>query len=218
MQSKVRCCLWLALETCLKPLAIHSLWFPLLGLGAWCGKYQCVPQGQLLPTVVPGTGQENLETPRDLHPPAGCLLGLVTVRTSSCTPQQGLSSTGWGKRDSCWWAYCFPQGWYHMEGCVLPKKDGFCNTGILAADPLAPSSEPPTSEFPHTALVCSALPIPEPRETGYKLSFVHWPFKRVCVPLALSCGRQKPCCFSQPDAVGAFPSAGALGWGAQLGV
>ena len=105
-----------------------------------------------------------------------------------------------------------------MEGCVLPKKDGFCNTGILAADPLAPSSEPPTSEFPHTALVCSALPIPEPRETGYKLSFVHWPFKRVCVPLALSCGRQKPCCFSQPDAVGAFPSAGALGWGAQTGL
>ena len=129
MQSKVRCCLWLALETCLKPLAIHSLWFPLLGLGAWCGKYQCVPQGQLLPTVVPGTGQENLETPRDLHPPAGCLLGLVTVRTSSCTPQQGLSSTGWGKRDSCRWGYCFPPGWCYMERRALPEKDGFFSMG-----------------------------------------------------------------------------------------
>ena len=78
--------------TCLKLTAIHRLWSPLLVLGA-CGKDQAEHQGQLFPAPGPVAGWQKSQSTQRSAFSAGSLLGLVTEIASSCTPQQGLSST-----------------------------------------------------------------------------------------------------------------------------
>ena len=48
------------------------------------------------------------------------------------------------------------------------------------------SPEPPTPDSPYEALVCSVLPLPEPRVSDYIWNFVHWFFKRLSVSLVVS--------------------------------
>ena len=107
------------------------------------------------------------------------------------TPQQGVNSTGWGDRVSRGWGYCISPGWCHKEGSAAPKKDGVCrwygrgtHTGILVAVPSTLSLEPQTPVSPHTTMVWSSLPLPEPRVRGWKWDFVCWRFKSVPVFLA----------------------------------
>ena len=64
---------------------------------------------------------------------------------------------------------------------------------ILSPDPLTPNS-------PQMSLVYSALPLPEPRVSGCKQNFVHWPFKRLSASPTIS-PFQKPCYFSQLDVI-----------------
>ena len=90
-----------------------------------------------------------LKAPSDLPPPIGCLLGLVTEKASSSTPQQGISSTGW--------SYCFPSrlmlhggessAW---EGWLL-QYEGMTRHRNLMADHSALSPEPPTPDSPYRA-------------------------------------------------------------------
>ena len=35
-----------------------------------------------------------------------------------------------GQSNSCWWSYCFPSGWCHLERSILPEKDGFFSMGL----------------------------------------------------------------------------------------
>ena len=74
------------------------------------------------------------------------------------------------------------------------------STGILVADPSALSPEPPTPDSPHMVLVYPALTFLEPWVSASKQNFLHWPFKKVAVSLAISpWSRKTHCCFSQPD-------------------
>ena len=79
------------------------------------------------------------------------------------TPQQVMSSTEWGERESRGWGYCISPGWCHKEGNVPPEKDGIhgmregLSTGVPEAAPSALSPEPQTPLFPHETLVCSTL-------------------------------------------------------------
>ena len=54
---------------------------------------------------------------------------------------------------------------------------------ILVAVPSVLSPEPPAPDSPQ---VDSALPLLEPRVSGCKLNFVHWPFKRLSTSLGFS--------------------------------
>ena len=65
-----------------------------------------------------------------------------------------------------------------MEGCAPQDKGGVCcvgeglSTGILAALLSALSPDPQTPDSPYVTLVCSALPVPEPRVSGCEIYFV----------------------------------------------
>ena len=65
--------------------------------------------------------------------------------------------------------------------------------------------------FPHVVLVCFVLPPPEPRVSGCEKDFVCWPFKRIPSSQPSLPGRQKPCCFSQPDIIW-VPFPGMVLW------
>ena len=71
------------------------------------------------------------------------------------------------------------------ERWLLQYKE-WLSTGILAAVPSVPFPEPPYPDSPQVSLVHSALPLPELRVSIYKQNFVHWPFKRLSVSLAIS--------------------------------
>ena len=102
---------------------------------------------------------------------------------------------------------CSTQERWHLQ------QGKWLSMGILAADSSALSPEPPTSDSPHMALVYSALPLPEPREvSGSKWNFVHWPFKRLSVSLAISpWWSETPLLFTARWYLGSTPGSGALG-------
>ena len=51
------------------------------------------------------------------------------------------------------------------------------STGVLAPVPSVLSPKLPTPDSPQVSLVHSAFPLLQPRVSGYKQNFVHWPFK-----------------------------------------
>lgn len=80
------------------------------GLGCMQNGPSCIPKPAFTSSGPWRQVSKGLKSPRDLPLPAGFLLGLVTERASSCTPQQGVSSTVWGKRHSNGSGYYFPPG------------------------------------------------------------------------------------------------------------
>ena len=74
-----------------------------------------------------------------------------------------------------------------MKGSAPSKKDGICqegeelSSGILVAVPSTPSPEPQTPVSLHMTVACSALPVLEPRVSGWEQNVVHWLFKNVPV-------------------------------------
>ena len=142
------------------------------------------------------------------------------------TPQQGMTSTGWGDRESRSDYYISP-GWCHKEGSSPPKKDGFGNIGeelsteVLAAVSSALSPEPQTPACPHPTPFCFILSLPDTRVSGCKWDFMNWPFKRVPVSSRLLSlpGRQNPHWYSQPEIIWMpLPGSGALAWRPPHGV
>ena len=86
-------------------------------------------------------------------------------------------------------------------------------------DPSAHSLDPPIADSPHIVLVCSSLPLSEPRVSGCKHNFVHLPFKRLSTSPAISSWQRKTLLlFTATCFRCSFPSSVALGWGAKLGV
>ena len=75
------------------------------------------------------------------------------------------------------------------------------STVIIAAIPSVLLSETPIPDFPQASLVYSALPLLEPRASGYKQNFVCWPFKRLSASLAISLWQKKTFFFSQLDVI-----------------
>ena len=81
-------------------------------------------------------------------------------------------------------AIAFPQADAIRRGVLHPRKMvsavwGDLATVVLVAIPSALSPESQTPVSSHMTLVCSALPLPEPRESGCNQDFVCWAFKRV---------------------------------------
>ena len=80
-----------------------------------------------------------------------------------------------------------PQGWCHKEESASPKKGDICSVGeglsteTLAALLSALSPEPQLPVSPHETLVCSIIPLLEPRLSGCQWDFVLWCSKRVPV-------------------------------------
>ena len=68
----------------------------------------------------------------------------------------------------------------------LLQYGGWLSSGILAALPSVHSPDPPTPGSPQAFLVHSSLCLPEPRVSGCKWGFVHWPFKRLFESPAVS--------------------------------
>ena len=84
----------------------------------------------------------------------------------------------------------YPRLMPHVEECSAQEirflqYGGWLSSEVLVADPSALFPEPPAPDFAHMAVVCSALPLPAPRVSGYKRNFVCWPFKRLCITSCL---------------------------------
>lgn len=93
------------------------------------------------------------------------------------------------------------------------------STEILMVVFSASSPEPPTLQFPHTALVYSVLPLRAPKVSGCKINFVPWPFNTVPAFLAISpCLTEILLLFTASYYMGLFPGSGALDWGARFEV
>ena len=60
------------------------------------------------------------------------------------------------------------------------------STGVLAPVPSVLSPKLPTPDSPQVSLVHSAFPLLQPRVSGYKQNFVHWPFKGLSVSPAVT--------------------------------
>ena len=69
------------------------------------------------------------------------------------------------------------------------------------------------------SLLYYAIPLPEPRVSSCKENFVGWPFKGLSASPAVSPQwTEIPMLFKALCYLNSFPSFGAIGWGAHLGV
>lgn len=113
---------------CFELPAIYSLWLPQLGLGT-CGRTKLHAKTVFYQHRAHELVSKSSKAPRDPPLPAsscGLPLGSITERASDCTPQQGISSPGLGKRGSPeGGAVTFPQADVAMREELHPRKMGF---------------------------------------------------------------------------------------------
>ena len=144
------------------------------------------------------------------------LLDLITEIASSCTQQPGLSSTGWGKRDSWAWGCCFPSGWCPLEESARPEKDGLVVWGMTQPrDPggCSFSSLPRATSPILSTWISSPLCPPSARSQGkcLQMTFYALPFKRLSASLAVAPWHTETLLlFTAKCYLGSFPSSGAL--------
>ena len=81
------------------------------------------------------------------------------------------------------------------------------------------SPTPPAPDSPHTSVVHCALTLVEPRVSGCKRNFWHWPFKSLSESPAVSPWQTETLQFFTAGCyLSSFYGSGAIVWGHQLGV
>ena len=126
-------------------------------------------------------------------------------------------TTGWGRVMPAGGDIASPQGDATWRGLLCLRKMASAVWGMTQhRDPGSCSfsslPEPPTPDSLQASLDHSALPLPEPRVTGFTRKFVSWPFKRLSESPEVSPWQTETLLlFTALCHLGSFPRSGTVG-------